>query len=75
MSLEEHLALVADISLGDEIIALDGFRVMLTTFRRDEPREVGITLRQRPNNRVEITPMATTTPEKRAVYEGWLNAA
>ena len=80
----------ADISPGDEIIALDGFRVSkesigerligrspgervtLTTFRRDELREVDITLGQRPHNRVEITPMATATAEQRAVYEGWL---
>ncbi len=82
----------ADISPGDEIIALDGFRVTkesigerllgrspgervtLTTFRRDELREVDITLGQRPHNRVDITPMATATAEQRAVYEGWLGA-
>lgn len=82
----------ADISPGDEIIALDGFRVSkeslgerligrspgervtLTTFRRDELREVDITLGQRPHNKVTIEPIATATPEQRAVYEGWLKA-
>ena len=82
----------ADISPGDEIIALDGFRVSkesigerligrspgervtLTTFRRDELREVDITLGQRPHNRVEITPTATATAEQRVVYEAWLGA-
>jgi predicted metalloprotease with PDZ domain len=82
----------ADISPGDEIIALDGFRVTkesigerllgrsagervrLTTFRRDELREVDITLGQRPYNKVAIVPLATATPEQRVVYEGWLKA-
>ncbi|HSN77493.1 MAG TPA: PDZ domain-containing protein, partial [Anaerolineae bacterium] len=64
----------ADLSVGDEIIALDGYRVnqetlgerladrqpgdqvTLTLFRRDELREVALTLGQRPYNKVEIRP-------------------
>lgn len=83
----------ADLSVGDELIALDGFRidettlgerlaerlpgdrVTLTLFRRDELREVALTLGQRPYNEVKITPRPDATPEQRALYEGWLRAA
>ncbi len=83
----------ADISPGDEIIAIDGYRVgketigdrlgdrqigervTVTYFRRDELREVEITLGQRPYNRLDITPAAEATPEQQAVYAGWLGAA
>ena len=82
----------ADISPGDEIIALDGYRVgketigerlgdrqigervTVTYFRRDELREVEITLGQRPYNRLEITPDPETAPEQQAVYVGWLGS-
>lgn len=80
-----------DISPGDEIIAIDGYRVgketigdrlgdrqigervTVTYFRRDELRAVEITLGQRPYNRLDITPDAEASPERRAIYEVWLN--
>jgi predicted metalloprotease with PDZ domain len=83
----------ADLSVGDEIIALDGYRVdeetlserladrqpgdrvTLTLFRRDELREVALTLGQRPYNQVTITPRPDATAEQRALYEGWLRAS
>lgn len=83
----------ADLSVGDEIVALDGYRVSeatlderladrqpgdrvtLTLFRRDELREVALTLGQRPYNKVEITPRPDATREQRALYEAWLGAA
>lgn len=83
----------ADLSVGDEIVALDGYRVSettlgdrlaerqpgdrvtLTLFRRDELREVALTLGRRPYNKVEITPRPDATPGQRALYEGWLRAA
>jgi predicted metalloprotease with PDZ domain len=82
----------ADLSVGDEIIALDGYRVSqetlgdrlagrqpgdqvtLTLFRRDELREVALTLGQRPYNKVEISPRPDATAEQRALYAGWLGA-
>lgn len=82
----------ADISAGDELIALDGFRVSKETigdrlagrqigervalayFRRDELREVEITLGQRPYNQVSIRPTADATQAQRDLYESWLEA-
>jgi predicted metalloprotease with PDZ domain len=83
----------ADISAGDELIALDGFRiskesigdrlaerspgerVTLTYFRRDELREVDITLGQRPYNKVAIKLREDALPEQRALYASWLKAS
>ena len=48
-------------SIGERLIGRSlGERVTLTTFRRDELREVDITLGQRPHNQVDVPPMATT---------------
>jgi predicted metalloprotease with PDZ domain len=83
----------ADISAGDEIIAVDGYRVSKGTigdrlaerrpgervivayFRRDELREVGITLGRRPYNKIDIQPQEDSNPDQRAIFEGWLSDA
>ncbi|MEA3336558.1 MAG: PDZ domain-containing protein [Chloroflexota bacterium] len=82
----------SDISAGDELIALDGYRVgkdtigdrlaerspgervTLTLFRRDELRQVEITLGQRPYNKADIHPIDDASPEQKALYEAWLDA-
>jgi predicted metalloprotease with PDZ domain len=83
----------ADISSGDELIAMDGYRVSkeslgdrladrqpgervtLTFFRRDELRDVELTLGQRPYNKVTIAPMAAASAAQKRIYERWLGAA
>lgn len=82
----------ADISTGDELIAMDGYRVSretigdrlaerlpgervtLTYFRRDELRQVDITLGQRPHNKAVIEPIPDAGAQQRAIYEAWLRS-
>ncbi len=81
----------ADIAPGDELLALDGFRVReatlrdrlderepgdqvtLTLFRRDELREVTVTLGTRVFDHADIVPISDAGAMQRALYEQWLN--
>lgn len=81
----------ADIAPGDELLALDGFRVReatildrlderqpgdqvtLTLFRRDELRQVTVTLGPRAFDHADIVPLAEADAAPRARYEQWLH--
>jgi predicted metalloprotease with PDZ domain len=80
----------AGLYAGDEILALDGFRVeerslneriharragdrvRLTVFRREQLRDVEVTLGTRPHDKFDIAPIESPSDEQRAVYKGWL---
>ena len=80
-----------DIAPGDELLALDGFRVRestlrdrlderqpgdlvtLTLFRRDELRQVTVTLGTRAFDHADIVPLGEANAAQRARYEQWLN--
>ncbi len=82
---------LADIAPGDELLALDGFRVReatlrdrlderepgdqvnLTLFRRDELRQIVVTLGTRAFDHADIVPLAETSVAQQALYEQWLH--
>lgn len=55
--------------------ARPGTQVRLTIFRRDELREVAVTLGSRPHDRVEVVQVAQPSDAQRAAYEAWMGEA
>ena len=63
-------------SIGDRLAERSpGERATLTYFRRDELREVHITLGRRPYNKLVIGPRDDALPEQRALHANWLRAS
>jgi predicted metalloprotease with PDZ domain len=52
--------------------ARPGDRVRLAVFRRDELREVTITLGRPPLDKIDVVPDEKATPEAKAAYKAWL---